>query len=127
MSVVDPIFGGYHNGYGFSWLMVSTSKGTMSVNFPDGGVYINRHTPETVRIRASDGAEKVWRDLFDTGSDSDNEFVLSLYDTEDDDRSRLAEITEITEAAGLGPPWVRDPDDGTLVGRWKPPISQVGV
>ena len=100
--------------------MVSTPNGTLSVDFPDGDVHINRHTPEEIKEHESSEAEAEWREMFEVGC-NDNGMGLNLFDTDENNRDQIPLIAEITEAAGLGAPWVLNPEDGTCLCRWTPP------
>lgn len=109
------IFDGVHNGYGFERLYLSVEgMDALRVDLPDGDVWIE---PEhKVNLEQNDAAEAAWRLIFKQGM-NDEGMALSLF--EEDNAARLPRIAAITEAAGLGAPFLLDFDDGTVKGRWQ--------
>lgn len=67
-------------------------------------------------LKQNDAAEAEWRLIFTDGM-NDNGMALTLY--QENDEELLKKVTAITEAAGLGAPFVLDYDDGTIKGRWQ--------
>ena len=111
------IFDGVPNGYGFRVLYVSVKGvGQLRVGFPDGDVQVMAE--QMTDLKQNDAAEAEWRLIFTDGINNDG-MALTLFEEEDEEL--LKGVTAITEAGGLGAPFVLDYDDGTIKGRW--PLS----
>jgi hypothetical protein len=113
------IYDGVHNGYGFEVLYLWVEDaGTLRVGFPDGDTQVFEHKVPDLEPNAE--AEAEWRLIFEDGITA-NGMSLSLF--EEEDTERLPQIAAITEAAGLGAPFLLDYVDGTVKGRWQTSAS----
>lgn len=110
------IYTGFHNGYGFETLGVFVEHvGGLEVTFPEGDVTIIDNVEEW-SDETDTKAEMEWRTIFIHGINDDG-FALNLFEETDNDR--LPRISAITEAAGLGAPFVLDFEEGTIKHRYR--------